>query len=115
MVLLHGYGLDRTMWAPQLAALEGGDGAQSRHTGPRGLPALCRLLHPQAAEDLRAVLVKALPRPGACGLSMGGCVVQESTPGSSAAAPIPGGRSYPYSLDCYSGWGRRVCGPLPPC
>ena len=23
VVLLHGYGLDRTMWAPQLAALEG--------------------------------------------------------------------------------------------
>lgn len=28
VVLLHGYGLDRTMWAPQLAALEGWTGCR---------------------------------------------------------------------------------------
>ncbi len=92
------------------------DGAQSRHTGPRGLPALCRLLHPQAAEDLRAVLVKERCRaPVLVGLSMGGYVVQEYAWQFGGCAGYLVAGATPILLDCYSGWeraGLRASTPL---
>ncbi len=77
----------------------GVDGAQSRHTGPRGLPALRRLLHPSGRRGSPGRAGKgALPRPGAGGAVHG----RLCRPGVRLAVRrlrrIPGGRSYPYSV-----------------
>ena len=58
VVLLHGYGLDRTMWAPQLAALEGWTVLNLDIRGHGDSRPCADFSIPQAAEDLRAVLVK---------------------------------------------------------
>lgn len=99
VVLLHGYGLDRTMWAPQLAALEGWTVLNLDIRGHGDSRPCADFSIPQAAEDLRAVLVKERCRaPVLVGLSMGGYVVQEYAWQFGRLRRIPGGRSYPYSV-----------------
>lgn len=71
---------------------------------------------PQAAEDLRAVLVKERCRaPVLVGLSMGGYVVQEYAWQFGGCAGYLVAGATPILLDCYSGWeraGLRASTPL---
>ena len=76
--LLHGYGVNRTMWSPQLSALSGvrvivpdirGHGAS------RPCPSFTV---PEAARDIHALAkAEGCEKPLLIDLSMGGCVVQE--------------------------------------
>lgn len=116
VVLLHGYGLDRTMWAPQLAALEGWTVLNLDIRGHGDSRPCADFSIPQAAEDLRAVLVKERCRaPVLVGLSMGGYVVQEYAWQFGGCAGYLVARATPILLDCYSGWeraGLRASTPL---
>ena len=115
-VLLHGYGLDRTMWAPQLAALEGWTVLNLDIRGHGDSRPCADFSIPQAAEDLRAVLVKERCRaPVLVGLSMGGYVVQEYAWQFGGCAGYLVAGATPILLDCYSGWeraGLRASTPL---
>ena len=109
VVLLHGYGLDRTMWAPQLAALEGWTVLNLDIRGHGDSRPCADFSIPQAAEDLRAVLVKERCRaPVLVGLSMGGYVVQEYAWQFGGCAGYLVAGATPILLDCYSGW-ERAC------
>lgn len=116
VVLLHGYGLDRTMWAPQLAALEGRTVLNLDIRGHGDSRPCADFSIPQAAEDLRAVLVKERCRaPVLVGLSMGGYVVQEYAWQFGGCAGYLVAGATPILLDCYSGWeraGLRASTPL---
>ena len=116
VVLLHGYGLDRTMWAPQLAALEGWTVLNLDIRGHGDSRPCADFSIPQAAEDLRAVLVKERCRaPVLVGLSMGGYVVQEYAWQFGGCAGYLVAGATPILLDCYSGWeraGLRASTPL---
>ena len=119
VVLLHGYGLDRTMWAPQLAALEGWTVLNLDIRGHGDSRPCADFSIPQAAEDLRAVLVKERCRaPVLVGLSMGGYVVQEYAWQFGGCAGYLVAGATPILLDCYSGWeraGLRASTPLLGC
>ncbi|MFR5811434.1 MAG: alpha/beta fold hydrolase, partial [Flavonifractor plautii] len=116
VVLLHGYGLDRTMWAPQLVALEGWTVLNLDIRGHGDSRPCADFSIPQAAEDLRAVLVKERCRaPVLVGLSMGGYVVQEYAWQFGGCAGYLVAGATPILLDCYSGWeraGLRASTPL---
>ena len=116
VVLLHGYGLDRTMWAPQLVALEGWTVLNLDIRGHGDSRPCAAFSIPQAAEDLRAVLVKERCRaPVLVGLSMGGYVVQEYAWQFGGCAGYLVAGATPILLDCYSGWeraGLRASTPL---
>lgn len=107
VVLLHAYGVDRTMWEPLPPALEDctvlcpdirGHG-DSRPCGGFTLPA--------AAEDLRCVLeAEGISRPVLVGLSMGGYLAQEYAWRWGGAAGYWVVGATPVLLDCYAPWER---------
>lgn len=80
VILLHGYGLHRAMWEPQVASLrEAGYSVINidvrGHGGSRPTEAFSVKL---AAEDVHAIVEQERPGPFLlCGLSMGAFVVQE--------------------------------------
>lgn len=107
VVFLHGYGVDRTMWAPQLAALEGRAVLNVDIRGHGASRPCDHFSAPQAAEDLRAILEQEECRaPVLVGLSMGGYVVQEYAWQFGGCAGYLVAGATPILLDCYRGWER---------
>lgn len=107
VVLLHGYGVDRTMWAPQLAALTGRTVLNVDIRGHGASRPCPEFSIPQTAEDLRAILIQEDCRtPVLVGLSMGGYVVQEYAWRFGGCAGYLVAGATPILLDCYRRWER---------
>ena len=107
VVLLHGYGVDRSMWGPTLPALEGYTVFNVDLRGHGDSRPCARFSIPLAAEDIHALLAaEGVDRPVLAGLSMGGYVAQEYAWRYGGAAGYWLTGTTPVLLDCYAGWER---------
>lgn len=105
VVLLHGYGVDRTMWDRELDALAGRTALALDIRGHGNSRPCGSFSVPLAAEDLRAVLEReGLERSVLVGLSMGGFVVQEYAFRYGGAAGYWVIGDTPILLDGYARW-----------